>query len=188
MSINSMTNAAAARRADTHPHGSTPRSVEDIAVASNTPPTADQTNGNAAAGGPKNSVETALNVLFGYIPTEIITLYVAVISSIQQGAKPNQAEWNAFVMFAVATPAVVWLVYGAKLKNANMSVPMTFAACPIWEMSAATLAFFAWSFALPRSPFSAYEWYSASLSGVVVLIASTVLGLIAPFFQRQLAN
>jgi hypothetical protein len=183
VSINSLTNAAAARRPDTMPMNTVTRGVDEIARASGTAPT--PSNGS---GGQRNSVETALNVLFGYIPTEVITLYVAVISAIQKGDKPTQAEWVAFVIFAAATPVVVWLVYGAKLRNANRSVPLAFGAWPVWEMSAATIAFIAWSFALPRSPFGAFEWYSAALSGVVVLIASTTLGLIAPFFQRPLSS
>lgn len=41
--------------------------------------------------------------------------------------------------------------------------------------------------ALPNTPFAEFtDWYSAALSGVMVLVASTVLGLLAPFFQRPL--
>ncbi|WP_273704925.1 hypothetical protein [Candidatus Accumulibacter cognatus] len=187
MSINSLTNAAAARRPDTLPLNDVPKDAGEIAAAANTPPTAGPKPTETLAN-QKNAVETALNVLFGYIPTEVITLYVAVISAIQSGPKPTQGEWNAFIAFAVATPIVVWLVYGAKLKQASKPLPTAYGAWPVWEMAAATIAFVAWSFALPRSPFAAYDWYSAALSGVVVLIVSTLLGLVAPFFQRPLAQ
>ena len=188
MSINSITNAAAARRPDTFPLNGVPRNVSEIAAAANTPPTAGNSSGQPEEGSPNNSVETALNVLFGYIPTEVITLYVAVVSAIQKGTKPTTGEWNSFVIFLIATPIIVWLVYGAKLRSANKPLSLSYGAWPVWEMFAATVAFVAWGFALPRSPFATFDWYSAALSGVVVLVASTVLGLIAPFFQKPLAS
>jgi hypothetical protein len=188
MSINSLANAAAARRPDTLPVNDVPKDVGEIAAAASTPPSENPSAAGNTLASQKNAVETALNVLFGYIPTEVITLYVAVISAIQSGTVPTQGEWNAFIAFVIATPLVVWLVYGAKLKSANKPLPLSYGAWPIWEMSAATIAFVAWSFALPRSPFGAYDWYSAALSGVVVIIVSTILGLVAPFFQRPLAE
>jgi hypothetical protein len=186
MSINSLTNAAAGRRPDTLPKDDVPKDFGDIAAAANSPPTNTQPAAGSTLADKKNSVETTLNVLFGYIPTEVITLYVTVISTIETGDKATLAEWIAFVAFVVSTPMVVWLVYAAKLKAAGKQLPLSFGALPVWEMLAATIAFVAWSFALPRSPFGAFDWYSPELSGVIVLIVSTFLGLLAPFFQRPL--
>lgn len=187
MSINSLTNAAAARRPDTLPLNDVPKDVNEIAVAANRPPTKILSTEEKYKDNSKNSIETALNVVFGYIPTEVITLYVAVVSAIKSGEKPTTGEWNAFIIFLIMTPIIVWLVYGAKLKSADKSLPLSYAAWPVWEMSAATIAFIAWAFALPRSPFSLCEaWYSPALSGVAVLVASTFLGLAAPFFQKPL--
>jgi hypothetical protein len=192
MSINACANAAAARRPDIDPVGTVPNSLEEIARAAATPPTAtasqplgaDFVNSSA-------QIETAFNVLFGYIPTEVLTLYVAVLAAVNQPTanQPSQvtpAEWRAFWMFLVATPTVVWLVYAAKVKATGNPLPLTFGELPVWEMVAATVAYCAWAFALPNSPFTEYAWYSAALSGVAVLVASTVLGLLAPFFQRPL--
>jgi hypothetical protein len=134
-------------------------------------------------------METNMNVLFGYIPTEVITLYVAVIAALAGPAASPAAPgsmWATFVVFLAATPVATWLVYGAKLKNLKLPLPLRFNAWPLWEMGAATAAFSAWAFALPNSPFAQFGWYSPVLSGLVVLIASTVLGLLAPFFQRPL--
>jgi hypothetical protein len=56
-------------------------------------------------------------------------------------------------------------------------------------MFAATFAFCAWAFALPNTPFQVFaSWYSAGLAGISVLLASTVLGLLAPLFQRPLGT
>ena len=187
MSINSLANAAAARRPDTVPLGRTPQNLDEIAKASSTPPSTTETlpkDQQPVAG--KGNIETALNVLFGYIPTEIITLYVAVLAAVGLEGKVTQTEWTSFWVFILATPVVVWLVYGAKIKNADLPLPLSFGEWPVWEMFAATVAFSAWAFALPQSPFAEFSWYSAALSGVVVLITSALLGLLAPFFQRKL--
>ena len=125
MSMNSLANSAAARRGDIFPLDDVPQSTAEIASAAMPPPQDGDAHGNAA---PK--LETALNVLFGQIPTKILTLYVAVL--------------------------------------------------------AATVAFAAWEFALPNSPFKMFEWYSPGLSGIAVLVVSNALGPLAPFFQKPI--
>ena len=189
MSINSLANAAAARRPDTVPLGHVPRGLDEIAAASSTPPSTASSASKPETPPPpsgKGNIETALNVLFGYIPTEVITLYIAVLAAVGVEGKVTQTEWTSFWIFIAATPVVVWLVYGAKLKNLSLPLPLSFGEWPLWEMFAATAAFMAWAFALPQSPFAEFSWYSSALSGVVVLITSAILGLLAPFFQRKL--
>jgi hypothetical protein len=51
-------------------------------------------------------------------------------------------------------------------------------------MAAATIAYVAWAFALPESPFNDAAWYSAALAGVIVMTASVLLSLLAPLFQH----
>lgn len=190
MSINSLANAAAARRPDFVPFDVVPKGLDEIAKAAVTTPTTAPALAPAPGGAaPQGAapIDTAFHILFGYIPTEVLTLYVAVLATIQQPNKVTPAMWTTFWCFLIATPIVVWFVYGAKLKAAQKPLPFGYGAWPIWEMFAATVAYCAWVFALPNSPFLEYPWYSAALSGVVVLVASTVLGLIAPFFQRPLA-
>jgi hypothetical protein len=127
-------------------------------------------------------------VLFGYIPTEVLTLYVAVLAVVQQESKVTPVGWLAFWIFLFLTPIIVWLVYGAKLKALQKPLPLKFGAWPVWEMFAATVAYTAWAFALPHSPFTEYGWYSSALSGVAVLVVSTLLGLLAPIFQKSLST
>lgn len=184
MSINAMANAAAARRPDMLPLDTIPKGLEEIALAAATPAAATLRKKDAATTGQNSAqIETALHVLFGYIPTEILTLYVAVLAALQT----NKATlWTVFWLFFIATPIVVWLVYGAKCKAADKKLPLTFGTFPLWEMSAATIAYCAWALALPNNPFINYSWYSSAISGIVVLVASTGLGLLAPFFQRPL--
>lgn len=179
MSINSTTNAAIGRRKDFEPLDETPKTLEEIARV------AGSVNANANA--PGNSVTTALSVLTTYIPTEVLTMYVAVLAALQDlSRKSYSLQWMVLWAFLAATPIVVWLVYAAKVKSAGKELPLSPTTWPWWEMGAATLAYLAWAFALPNSPFVEIAGYSAPLSGVIVLLASTVLGLLAPIFQSPL--
>jgi hypothetical protein len=201
MSISSLANSAAARRPDFFPPG-VPNGLAEVARAADTPPVlmpsggADYRVGGAPPPPPQqnaNAVNTALNVLFGYIPTEVLTLYVAVLAAIggPQKEEPGnvpQVLWVTFWIFLFATPIVVWLVYGAKLIAVQRPIPLALRTWPLWEMFAATVAYCAWAFALPNTPFSDYSWYSSGLAGLAVLVASTMLGLLAPFFQRPLGT
>lgn len=196
MSISSLANSAAARRPDFFPIG-VPRGLDEVAAAASTTPRAVPAGGAPAGeasvpGQSANAVNTALNVLFGYIPTEVLTLYVAVLAAILP-AKPTPGVvpptmWVTYWIFLGVTPIVVWLIYGAKLIGAQKPIPLAFRTWPLWEMFAATLAYAAWAFALPNNPFAAsgFSWYNSGLSGLGVIVASTVLGLLAPFFQRPL--
>lgn len=206
MSLNSLTNAAAARRTDMHPIGVVPQGFSAIAMASRTPPSTSLPLTQVPEGQGATEVNTAMNVLFGYIPTEIVTLYVAFLTALQKGveqlgkgpAPPVEASilgtsgWIAFWAFLVATPAVVWVLFATKVKAAAtpgqpMPLPLHPRAWPCWEMFAATIGFVAWAFALPTTPFEGFSWYSPALAAIGVLIASTILGLLAPLFQRPLS-
>src|SRR5579864_313948 len=179
MSINTLTNTAMARRLDFAPLDSVPKDLKQIAFAAAASPSSrEQTASGTAENG--NAVNTALHVLFGYIPTEVLTLYVAILAAIQKPGKVTIADWLTFWAFLGATPVIVWLVYGAKLKSAQKPIPLSFRQWPLWEMFAATIAYSAWAFAFPNTPFTDYGWYSAALAGISVLVASTVLGLLAP--------
>jgi hypothetical protein len=207
MSINSLTNAAIARRSDFAPLSRVPNGLSEIARAAAGAPAAEIDGAQPADGATTtNGVNTALQVLFGYIPTEVLTLYVAVIAAIHptsaagssgtsgavagaqvaQGTKVMPSDWITFWIFLGSTPIIFWVVYAAKVKSGQKPIPVAFSTWPLWEMFAATLAYFAWAFSLPSTPFREETWYSAGLAGVAVLIASTVLGLLAPLFQRPL--
>jgi hypothetical protein len=198
MSINSLTNAATARRPDFAPLNRVPNGLSEIATAAAGMPSAKidgakPNDGTTSA----NGVNTAMQVLFGYIPTEVLTLYVAIVAAIHpiasgtgnDGAKTiTSGDWINFISFLVATPIIFWVVYAAKLKSAQKPIPLGFSTWPLWEMTAATVAYAAWAFALPKTPFLDFGWYTPALGSVAVLVASTVLGLLAPLFQNSLGT
>lgn len=129
------------------------------------------------------NINTALTVLFAYIPTEIIALYIAVVSVVN--STNTKATWITFLIFLIFTPVVVWLIFAAKYLKANGKMPYAIATLPIWEMMASTVSFVAWAFALPNSVFHYFSWYSQSVAGIGILLTSTILGLISPFFIKD---
>lgn len=176
MSISSMTNVAYARRRDVDPANRAPDSIGAIAAEKGDKPQT-QTQGSSA-----------LSAIAAYIPTEILTVYVAVIAAIGVGASANtgNAAWISFGFFFVLTPIVVWLVYAGKVRRAGKPIPARIGQWPKWEMFAATIAYTAWAFALPETPFTDFDWYNAAIAGLAVLGVTTALGLLAPVVAQPL--
>lgn len=133
-----------------------------------------------------SGANTALQTLTTYIPTEVLTLYVAAVAAI--GPDP-QRIWLPFWVFLAITPAAVWIAFATKVKAAGKRLPSWPSNWPMWEMTAATLAYFAWTFALPGTPFTRFDnWYSPGIASFLVLIVSSGLGAIAPLMQRRLRS
>jgi hypothetical protein len=144
-----------------------------------------------AAGGkeePDSPVNTAIRTLTTYIPTETLTLYVAVLAALQPSTKAEASSpsWTVFWCFVIVTPLVIWLVSSTKARSSGKPILWAPWKWPLWEMAAGTIAYVAWAFALPTTPFASLAWYSTGLAGVIVLITSTVLGLLAPLFARSI--
>jgi hypothetical protein len=180
MSISSMTNVAFARRRDVAPEDKAPGSVEEIAAAKGDP--AGVATGSTAA----------LSAIAAYIPTEVLTVYVAVVAALEPAkgqaavAAGANGAWISFLLFLIATPVVVWLVYAGKVRKAGKRLPTSVKRWPRWEMFAATAAFTAWAFALPETPFTSLAWYSSAIAAVLVLVVTTALGLVAPLVASNL--
>jgi len=178
MSIAAMADVAIARRARRPQRF--PQSAEATAASAGT-----TTQTPAAAAG--TAVTGALKLITTYIPTEILALYVSAIAvfiSRPENQSVNlEAAWQTFFSFLLATPMVVWLVYAAKLRGDNNPLPVALAQWPKWEMLASTVAFVAWAAALPQTPFGQFSWYSSDVAGFLVLVITTVLGLVTPMIR-----
>ncbi|SRR5258706_4862187 len=191
MSINALTNAAIARRPDFEPHNEIPRNLTDIAMAAGAPPRpiADSAAPPPAEGSvpPGTGPNTALQTLTTYIPTEVITLYVSAVAALGTKKPDDPRRWLPFICFLIITPLVVWIAFATKVRAGGKPLPVSPLKWPVWEMTAATIAYIAWTFALPNTPFEKFEnWYSAGIAGFLVLIVSWGLGAIAPLMQRSL--
>jgi hypothetical protein len=131
-------------------------------------------------------------------------LYLAALAAVRNGVtpevsrgladragtvrKPSFSEITLVVIFAVLTPLFVWLVYGGKVKTAGKNLPLSPRTWPLWEMFASAVAFLAWAFAMPDSPFTRFSWYNLTWGAFVVLAVSTALGLLSPIFHGKLAT
>jgi hypothetical protein len=195
VSINSLTNSALARRTDVFPINRVPSGVAEIAHAAACIPRGASASApvleRQATSAPESadSTQTALHVLIDYIPTEVITLYVAAMTaSANQANQSTDTAWTIFWLALFVTPATVLVIFAAKLRNMGLSVPQAFnpKQWPLWEMVAATISFSAWAFGLPKSPFASLTWYNAGIASLSLLLVSTLLGLIAPIFQQTI--
>lgn len=181
MSVSSMANIAFSRRADESRDGKGLDTLDKV----------DEAKGGTPGSG--NSATTALSAIAAYIPTEVVTVYVAVLATLGVtvpaaggGDGPETATPIAvYVVFIVLTPIIVWGLYASRAVAAKKRVPRRFHAWPKWEMAAATVAFAAWGAAMPSSPLEIFPWFSAALAGVVALILSLLIGVFAPLFSAK---
>lgn len=176
MSIASMTEVAFQSRTDVGNETYFPKTYTEI---------------GGAAGGkdtPDSQVNAALRNLTTYIPTEILALYVAILAAVNppKGAAVSNPSWIAFWCFLVATPIVIWLVYITKARTAGKPIPWAISKWPLWEMAAGTIAYVAWAFSLPASPFASYAWYSDGIASIIILVTAQALAFVAPLFARSL--
>lgn len=101
--------------------------------------------------------ETAMDQLTKYIPTEMITIFLAAVSAWnvlnreEGGFLAGMAPLVLILVFTVLTPAVLLLmVYAtfAETRRRTGNADMRF-TLPWFSMVAAALAFFVWAFAVP---------------------------------------
>lgn len=178
MSAVAMANVALRRRKD-YPDADSVR-VGSAGVA-------DAAEANAGAGiessvTTNSPVTSALSAITAYIPTEVLTLYVAgvavFLSPDEASGSPDYANaWRVFWFFLAFTPIVTWLVYAAKARSANLSLGLK--TWPYWEMIAGTIGFAVWAAAFPNTPFADRAWYSSPVAGFAVLLVTSLLALIS---------
>lgn len=108
---------------------------------------------------PKSQVGSALELLTKYIPTEVITLYVAAVSATQVLAN-NQIVTIVYWAAAALTPVFLVLVLMNKRVAAGESpLPKPW---PWWRMTAATIAFMVWALAVPGKPLHHHRCFARS--------------------------
>src|SRR5262245_10441021 len=101
MSINSLSNAALARRADFEPADAVPQNLSEIAAAAGSTPQP-VASGGAPPPQPGDGASAALQTLTTYIPTEVLTLYVSAIAtlgSLRNAQGQDVGRWIPFFCF-----------------------------------------------------------------------------------------
>ncbi|MEU2396114.1 hypothetical protein [Streptomyces sp. NPDC007369] len=137
------------------------------------------------------AVVTAAESVMTYIPTEVVTAYVAVLGILDAPAGHSRTpQWVVFWLFLAITPLAVWAAMAQREMAKGRRVPLHPAAWPVhtgFNIMAATAAFVLWGFSLPGSPFSGFGWYSPKIGAVALILGSLVLGLISPLFRANSA-
>ena len=130
-----------------------------------------------------NRVTNALTALVGYIPTEVITLYVAALSA-EAALHSTFAVIDAATIlwfFVGLTPLLLLLIYLSKVAATGDKLPGP-REWPWWKMVAATTAFFVWALAVPGNPY--LKDAAAAVAGFGAMLVSTLLSVMTPIFER----
>ena len=118
-----------------------------------------------------------------HIPTEIITVYVAVSGWQLQTKMGNAVQWKTFWAFLAITPVVAWILLAIKCRESRLPVPWNPLRWPLWRFTAATLAFSVWAVVLPSGPATAWWTALPGLPGVVLIVFTAAMGLLGKLFD-----
>ncbi len=136
----------------------------------------------------KSKSAAAIEALIRYIPTEIITLYIAASSAMAALKKtfPIVTEANTYWFFVVATPLVFMIIYAGERRSKGLSVVPMPHKWPWWKLVASTIAFAAWALAVPTTPYlTGVE--GGAIAGFLATFVSVGLSLLAPLFEKSSA-
>jgi hypothetical protein len=138
--------------------------------------------GQQAAAPPATSTASPspLSQLVKYIPTETITLYVAVQAALGDITAPSgkpisdanfASRWAwMWIMFGVTLVLTTALSYRSQ-KNANKDARFRL---PYFDVSAAGVAFLVWALSLPSTPLRDIGGYNYNAWDTVIILGGTV--------------
>jgi uncharacterized membrane protein len=196
MSISSMSEDSALRL--TAPAKARPK-VEDMAAAAAsaaataaaTGATTDEAAREAKAAveavrenatGSRTAVSSSpLTVLTKYIPTETITLYIAIQAAVGEIARPasgkiSDADFTSrWVWLAIMLAATILLTIGLSYRSQKNANPVDKFSLPLFEMLAAGAAFLVWALSLPTTPLLDFAGYNYNAWNSVIILVGTVL-------------
>lgn len=135
-----------------------------------------------ALGAKGEDVQNALSALVEYIPTETITLYIALLSSLPVLKKILpwlNAVW-LYAAFAVLTPILFGLIFAGKRRARGESRWQGWRNWPWWLTIASSIAFLAWGVAVPGGLSLGGE-NGGMLGSLIAIVASTLLGVFGRF-------
>jgi hypothetical protein len=135
---------------------------------------------NAAAPTASAASPSPLAQLVKYVPTETITLYVAVQAALGDLTAPtgksiSDADFTSrwvwmWIMFGITLVLTTALSYRSQ-KNANKTAPFRM---PYFDISAAGAAFLVWALSLPSTPLRDISGYNYNAWDTVIILGGTV--------------
>jgi hypothetical protein len=132
----------------------------------------------AASGGHTRTLGEAeppdfLGRLIAYIPADIVAGYVAVFALVDGSDPDFSQEWITFAVFLALTPIVLVAVFLRETRRKGQR-GLGLRDWPWLDIAIAMIAFVAWAFALPDTPFRDL----ADITGfwqMLVLVATTLV-------------
>jgi hypothetical protein len=127
--------------------------------------------------------------LVRWIPTESITLYVAIIALLTYPKAPPgeklcaqsfTAQWWWTGIFAAFSVFAVFAIFLAKVRTSNQ--PFRW---PFFEMAVAPVAFCAWAAGLPATPLGSVCGYKTEYGAVIILFVAIFIGLVAGMLGKN---
>lgn len=112
-----------------------------------------------------------LGRLVGYIPAEIVAIYLAAAGFTEAAGSTRQMWlWIIFIACAVLTP--IYFLIATRDKKRKKG--------PLYiQVALATVAFPVWVFAI-GGPFLAFAWYRGFIASIVLIFVTSIFGKIAP--------
>ena len=163
------------------------QSGEFTVAAQNLPSGADNAQliekGKVAEATASDQVTNALSMLIKFIPTEVITLYIATLAVLPL----LQAQWsfisryNVYVLYIVLAPVLLVAIYMGKRKTAGglSLLPTTLKEWPIWKMIASAIAFSVWALAVPENGLLEGD-LGGAIGAFLAVFISTLLSIADP--------
>jgi hypothetical protein len=130
------------------------------------------TRGAAGTNSDDDALKTALARITGYVPTEAVASYVAALGILT----PNSSGGRWALFLAIAALAAFLVFYYWKTTAAD---PKPGKTALYWQLVFALGGLAAWAAALPSSPFLSIHNYSAALGGLIIVIVSPAVPLLA---------
>lgn len=123
-------------------------------------------------------VSNNFSAIIKYIPTEVVTLYIATIATRSLPMSQELLYWS----FVIFTPICHWLVFMGKCGEIRRRILRTLPRWPWWGMFASTAAFAVWALALPNAPYVSQG--TEAITGLGALFISTLLSLLEPIARE----
>jgi hypothetical protein len=135
-----------------------------------------------APGSAVDSIQTAVSLVATFVPTSIVAAYIALTALI--GDPQTTLALVVFFIFWALTPLAIVAATASSDVSGTLFLPKTWKE--LWPIGAAVIAFAAWAAAIPGSTLTAHaSWLTAQVGGVIVVVASVVLGAVATLVTRS---
>lgn len=131
--------------------------------------------------------ENPLATIVAWIPTETIALYIAVTAALgdvtaPEGGTASDADFTSrWIWLGILVVVTAATATALSYRHQKQTSAATKFALPIFEISAASVAFVVWALSLPNTPLRDFEGYDYSAWNSVLILGGTLAIGIAAF-------